>query len=102
MDLMQEHGGHALVRLNKALQHLSEQEDQSVFKLRSELFEIHSRRKRRQEQVGGELMSMGSQWIVSVNKNIQLDEAIQRAESELKATCKRLKIEYDYTPEASN
>ncbi|CAD5209956.1 unnamed protein product [Bursaphelenchus xylophilus] len=100
LELMQTHGGPTLVKMNKTLQTLADREEQTVFKLRSQLFETHSRRKRRQEDVRSQLLHMGSQWIVLVNKNIKLDNAIQSAEAELKAMAKRIKIEYNVDPDS--
>ncbi|CAD5206800.1 unnamed protein product [Bursaphelenchus okinawaensis] len=100
LELMQTHGGPALVKCNKVLKTLADKEEQTVFKLRSQLFETHSRRKRRQEDVRSQLLHMGSQWIVLVNKNIKLDDAIQNMEAELKATAKRIKIEYNVDPDS--
>lgn len=72
LELMLEYGPEAYLRMNNFLQKETEQQERSVYQLRSKLFELHSRRKRRQEETGEKLIQMGSQWIGLVNKNIRL------------------------------
>jgi predicted nucleic acid-binding Zn-ribbon protein len=81
---MQEYGSEAHLRMNSVLQREAEQQERNVYQLRSKLFELHSRRKRKQEETGEKLVQMQSQWIGLVNKNIKLSEAIQDMRSSIK------------------
>lgn len=90
---MLEYGSEAHLRSNNFLQREADQQERSVYKLRSELFELHSRRKRHQEETGEKLIQMGGQWISLVNKNMKLSEAIHDLRSEVQAAKKRREIE---------
>jgi hypothetical protein len=88
----------AHLRMNAVLQREAESQERCVYQLRSKLFELHSRRKRRQEETGEKLVQMGSQWIGLVNKNIKIGEAINNLRSDIRATKKRREMEtFDYT-----
>ncbi|KAI6241445.1 hypothetical protein M3Y99_00372900 [Aphelenchoides fujianensis] len=63
LELMEEFGSEAHLRANNVLQKEADQQERSVYNLRSTLFELHSRRKRRQEETGEKLMQLGGQWI---------------------------------------
>jgi hypothetical protein len=58
--------------MNSFLQKETEQQERGVYQLRSKLFDLHSRRKRRQEETGEKLIQLGSQWISLVKKNSNL------------------------------
>jgi hypothetical protein len=90
---MLEYGSEAHLRMNDVLQREAEQQERGVYQLRSKLFELHSRRKRRQEETGEKLIQMGSQWIGLVNKNIKLSEAIYDMRANVNAAKKRREID---------
>ena len=76
---MEEYAPEAHLRQNAILQRRVEQEEKTVYQLRSQLFDVHSRRKRRQEETGTKILQLGTQWIGLVTKNLKLDEAIVNA-----------------------
>ncbi|KAI6182902.1 Pre-mRNA-splicing factor SPF27 [Aphelenchoides bicaudatus] len=93
LELMLEYAPEAYLKMNEFLQKEATQQEQGVYQLRSKLFELHSRRKRRQEETGEKLIQMGSQWIGLVNKNIKLNQAIQDMRTEINAAKKRRDID---------
>jgi hypothetical protein len=72
LELMLEYAPDSYLRTNDFLQKEVDQQEKCVYQLRSKLFDLHSRRKRRQEETGEKLIQMGSQWISLVNKNMRL------------------------------
>lgn len=72
LELMLEHASDSYLRMNSFLQKETEQQERGVYQLRSKLFDLHSRRKRRQEETGEKLIQLGSQWISLVKKNSNL------------------------------
>lgn len=93
LELMVEYASDSYLRMNGFLQKEAEQQERGVYQLRSKLFDLHSRRKRRQEETGEKLIQMGSQWVGLVNKNIKLNEAILDLQSEIQAAKKRREID---------
>jgi len=92
LELMLEYTGEAYLRSNKFLQSEAEAQERSVYQLRSQLFELHSRRKRRQEETGEKLVQLGTQWINDVNANIKLGNAFDRLEDEIASKRKSQKL----------
>lgn len=86
---MTEYGAEAHLKMNNVLQREVEQQERHVYKLRSKLFELHSRRKHRQEETGEKIIQMGSQWIGLVHKNIKLNEAIRELSLDVQTAKKR-------------
>ncbi|KAI6178188.1 Pre-mRNA-splicing factor SPF27 [Aphelenchoides besseyi] len=97
LELMTDYSSEAHLRMNTVLQRETEEQERSVYQLRSTLFELHSRRKRRQEETGEKLIQLGSQWVNLVNKNMKLDEAIHHLQDDIRAHKKTKEIqEFDF------
>jgi len=93
LELMDDFGPEAYLRSNKCLQDILDKEEADLYKVRSQLYEINSRRKRSQTIAGDKLTALGQSWVELVTKNAQLDIVSMALERDIHLIAKRLRVD---------
>jgi len=93
IEIMEQYAPESYLRFNNQLSRIIEKEEVELNKTREKLYELNSRRKRAQVDVGVNLTSLGKGWVELVTKNAKIEIESWDLEKRVRSLAKRLKVE---------
>ncbi|CAG9532682.1 unnamed protein product [Cercopithifilaria johnstoni] len=92
LQLMDEHAPPVYLRYNKELEAMLHCEEKELRKLREEVMEIHSRRRKSQLEAGLKLKDLEQNWVQMVTKNYKMELACQELAADNEVLAKKAKL----------
>uniref|UniRef100_A0A915Q0V9 Pre-mRNA-splicing factor SPF27 n=1 Tax=Setaria digitata TaxID=48799 RepID=A0A915Q0V9_9BILA len=92
LQLMDEHAPPVYLRYNKDLETVLHCEERELRKLREEVMEIHSRRRKSQMEAGLKLKDLEQNWVQMVTKNYKMELACQELAADNEVLAKKAKL----------
>ncbi|EFO24531.2 hypothetical protein LOAG_03952 [Loa loa] len=92
LQLMDEHAPPVYLRYNKELETMLHCEERELRKLREEVMEIHSRRRKSQMEAGLKLKDLEQNWVQMVTKNYKMELACQELAADNEMLAKKAKL----------
>ncbi|KAM3724389.1 Pre-mRNA-splicing factor [Dirofilaria immitis] len=92
LQLMDEHAPPVYLRYNRGLETMLRCEEKELRKLREEVMEIHSRRRKSQMEAGMKLKDLEQSWVQMVTKNYKMELACQDLAADNEILAKKAKL----------
>ncbi|VDM91408.1 unnamed protein product [Onchocerca ochengi] len=92
LQLMDEHAPPVYLRYNRELEAMLHCEEKELRKLREEVMEIHSRRRKSQMEAGLKLKDLEQNWVQMVTKNYKMELACQELAADNEMLAKKAKL----------